>query len=165
MLPEIPKFQHGFSSLWTETHHSVQIVPISFLLIYLIALYETWSYLCPFHKHSQGAPHLFQSPSPSRMQREWRSVQCPSGHLMPLDCYWRAVALMGVQPEVLGGQSYWMLGERRLLWRWAEDSLRFEKHRWRADRHLCEDQALCHKVNNIWLMFEWSLVCQRHTVT
>lgn len=39
MLPEI-RFQEGFSSLWTETHHSVQIVPLFFQLICLLALYE-----------------------------------------------------------------------------------------------------------------------------
>lgn len=64
MLPEI-SFQRGFGSLCTETHHGVQIIPLAFLLIYLLALYE-------------NRPGLISAPSTSTAKVFLSSFRVPA---------------------------------------------------------------------------------------
>lgn len=82
MLPEISEFQHGFSSLWTETHHSVQIVPLSFLLIYLLALYENRPGLLSAPSTSTAKVLLSSSRVPAHQGCAWYHWIAAGGELL-----------------------------------------------------------------------------------
>lgn len=103
MLPEIP-FQQGFSSLWTETHHSVQIVPLSFLLIYLLTWYET-------------IPGLISAPSTSTAKVLLSTFRVPA-HQRSKGTVGQCSAQVGIWHHwiVAGGQLLcWMFSQKALV--------------------------------------------------
>lgn len=116
----------GFSNLWTETDNAVQNVPLYFLPIYLLALYEKGPglYLCPFHRHSQGAYERSRGPQ-SHRGREGsggqRSAQVgTSGLLLDGSCHVECLQpgwLPAWITHLVAIRAGWWLREEQLLWR------------------------------------------------